>query len=303
MIFALYALPLGAILYPTLLCLLLGAGALVLDYRRTVRRCSILHGLTDAPAELPESLPAAETPEEEDYQRLLSAMAQAHRAQEADCERRLGDMTEACAAWVRGIKAPVSSMRTTLQGEDSPLSRKVLSDLLDIEECVGTAAAALRLDSDTADYVFREYRLNDVLRRSINRFSGEFIGRKISLRCAPTRATAVTDEKWLGFVLDQVLSNALEFTPECGCITIAEEGGRLTVSDTGAGIAPEDLPHIFEKGFSGKNGQGGQPADGLGLYLCRRICHGLGHGISAESQPGAGTKITIDLSQRRRGGE
>lgn len=111
--------------------------------------------------------------------------------------------------------------------------------------------------------------------------------------------TAVTDEKWLGFVVEQVLSNALKYTPEGGSITIdAEEPATLCIRDTGIGIAPEDLPRIFDRGYTGRNGRTHRQASGIGLYLCRRICRDLGHTITAASAVGEGTVIRLDLSRR-----
>ena len=106
-----------------------------------------------------------------------------------------------------------------------------------------------------------------------------------------------TRTQWLLFVVEQVLTNALKYTPAGGTITIElEEPKTLCIRDTGIGIAPEDLPRIFEKGYTGVNGRADKKASGLGLYLCRRICRALGHTIRANSSPDSGTVIRIDLS-------
>ena len=157
--------------------------------------------------------------------------------------------------------------------------------------------AFLRLDEGGSDYVLRECPLDGIIRGAVRKFAPEFIGRKLRLDYAPVEFTAVTDEKWLSFVLEQLLSNALKYTRE-GSIRIAMDApGILTVSDTGIGIAPEDLPRIFEKGYTGKNGRRDRTASGIGLYLCRRICTNLGIGISAASEIGVGTTIRLDLTQ------
>ena len=137
-----------------------------------------------------------------------------------------------------------------------------------------------------------------IIRQSVKRFSAEFIGRKIRLDYEPADYTLVTDEKWLAFVLEQLLSNALKYT-RAGGVRIFLEHETLCIADTGIGIAPEDLPRIFEKGYTGYNGRGDQKASGLGLYLCRTICRKLGHSITAESAPDEGTAIRIGLSQRQ----
>lgn len=150
-----------------------------------------------------------------------------------------------------------------------------------------------------SDLVLREYELDAIVRRAVRRFAGEFIGRKLKLCYEPLNVSCVTDEKWLLFVIEQVLSNALKYT-RAGSITIELEAPKtLVIRDTGIGVAPEDLPRIFEKGYTGYNGRGDQKASGLGLYLCRTICKRLGHTITASSAPDHGTAIRITLEQRQ----
>lgn len=147
--------------------------------------------------------------------------------------------------------------------------------------------------------MIRSCDVDEVIRQSLRKFAGEFIDRRLTLHYAPVGLTAVTDEKWLGFVVEQVLSNALKYTPEGGSITIdAEEPATLCIRDTGIGIAPEDLPRIFDRGYTGRNGRTHRQASGIGLYLCRRICRDLGHTITAASAVGEGTVIRLDLSRR-----
>ncbi len=114
----------------------------------------------------------------------------------------------------------------------------------------------------------------------------------------------LTDEKWLLFVIEQILSNALKYTssdevrpPKAGSISLYIKGTELVVEDTGIGIAPEDLPRIFERGFTGYNGREHQKSTGIGLYLCKTIIQKLGHSIRAESRVGVGTKIYISLER------
>lgn len=156
----------------------------------------------------------------------------------------------------------------------------------------------LRLDSSTTDYVIRRHSLDDIVRPAVRRFAGEFIRRRLRLEYQPLDHTVVTDGKWLGFVVEQVLSNALKYTAS-GSVTIAMDGDDLCIRDTGMGIAAEDLPRIFEQGFTGVNGRRDRRASGIGLYLCRRICGNLGHTIRASSVPNQGTEIRIGLGQKK----
>lgn len=155
----------------------------------------------------------------------------------------------------------------------------------------------LRLDSGSTDYVIKEYDLDKIVKQAVRKFSSDFIGRKLRLVYEPLNTTVITDEKWLGFVFEQVLSNALKYTP-AGSITITLENEKtLRIRNTGIGIAPEDLPRIFENGYTGYNGRIDKKASGIGLYLCKRVCSNLGHTITARSVVDVGTIIDIDLAQ------
>ena len=109
----------------------------------------------------------------------------------------------------------------------------------------------------------------------------------------------LTDSKWLAFVLEQLLTNAIKYTPERRRIALRLEGRTLLLQDSGIGIRAEDLPRIFEKGFTGCNGREEQHSTGLGLYLCRRILDKLGHPIRISSTPGQGTRVELDFSDER----
>ena len=190
-------------------------------------------------------------------------------------------------------------MRLHLQNEDSTLARKLSADLHRIEQYVEMVLTFLRLNSESTDYVIKEYDLDRIVKQAVKKFSSEFIGRKLSLVYEPLNTTVITDEKWLGFVIEQVLSNALKYS-SAGSITITLENKKtLRIRDTGIGIAPEDLPRIFENGFTGYNGRSDKKASGIGLYLSKRICTNLGHTITARSIVDVGTIIDIGLAQEK----
>lgn len=300
-VFTLCELPLGAVAYPALLSALLGCGFLLLDFRRTKRKHEELQRLARLPAALTQELPPPETPEEADYQALLRAFRSELAEREAASGARYQEMVDYYTLWAHQIKTPIASMRLTLQNEETPLSRALQGDLFRIEQYAEMVLAFLRLDADSGDYVFREYALDPILRQAVRRFAREFITRKLSLRYEPVSLTVVTDEKWLSFVLEQLLSNALKYTREGGCVRLyLRAGTQLCVEDTGIGIAPEDLPRIFEKGYTGYNGRADKRASGIGLYLCRRISEKLSIGLSAESKVGKGTTLVLDFAAQLR---
>lgn len=292
--FALFHLPLRAVAYPCALALLLGLAALALDFRRVYKLHRELTQLKTTAAELIGALPVSESIPETDYQAIVQSLCRrsADAAVKAAADR--ADMLEYYTLWAHQIKTPIASMRLCLQQEDTPQARRLLQELSRAEQYVEMVMVYLRLTGGS-DLVLRECQLDGIVRRAVRRFAGEFIGRKLKLCYEPLNVSCVTDEKWLLFVIEQVLSNALKYT-RAGSITIELEAPKtLVIRDTGIGVAPEDLPRIFEKGYTGYNGRGDQKASGLGLYLCRTICKRLGHTITASSVPDHGTAIRITL--------
>ena len=150
----------------------------------------------------------------------------------------------------------------------------------------------LRLDSDYSDYVLTRHALDDIVRQAVRKYARLFILKKITLDFCETGLTVLTDEKWLLFVIEQILSNSLKYT-HSGAISIYAEGGTLVIADTGIGIRPEDLPRVFDKGFTGYNGRADKKSSGIGLYLCRRITDKLGHTLKIASEVGRGTRVYI----------
>ena len=297
--FLLYHLPIGAVIYPTLLCAALGILIIVFDFLRVKREHEALNSIRSMTDVIAESLPKIDGIKDEDYQQILRLLSEEHNHYRTQTNRKYSDMIDYYTVWAHQIKTPIASMRLHLQNEDSSLSRTLSSDLHRIEQYVEMVLTFLRLNSESTDYVIKEYDLDKIVKKAVRKFSYDFIGRKLSLVYEPLNITVITDEKWLSFVIEQVLSNALKYTP-AGSITITLENEKtLRIRDTGIGIAPEDLPRIFENGYTGYNGRTDKKASGIGLYLCKRICNNLGHTITARSIVDVGTIIDIDLTQTK----
>lgn len=297
--FALYHLPIEAVFYPASICGALGLMLLAIDFRRVLRKHQRLERIQTLSDAIGENFPKIEGLEDADYQQIIRLLHEEQSRFHTATARHYEDMVDYYTIWAHQIKTPIASMRLTLQNEDSALSRKLSGDLFRIEQYVEMVLMFLRLDSDSTDYVIREYDLDAIIRQAVRKFAGEFIARKIQLVYEPVNTKVITDEKWLSFVIEQVLSNALKYTPS-GSITISLEAPKtLCIRDTGMGIAPEDLPRIFEKGYTGYHGRADKKASGIGLYLCKRVCSNLGHNITAKSKVDDGTIIEIDLSQRK----
>ena len=157
----------------------------------------------------------------------------------------------------------------------------------------------LRMQSDSSDLVLAWCDLDGVIRQSVRKYAPLFIRSKVTLDYQPVRCRVLTDEKWLCFVLEQLLSNALKYAPQ-GTVRISLEAPAvLCIRDNGIGISGEDLPRVFEKGFTGYNGRSDKKSTGIGLYLCKRVMDRLGHGISIRSRPGQGTEVRLELDSVR----
>lgn len=294
--FILYHIPVQAVVYPTLLCLLCAVFFLAIGFSRYRKKHERLNTVKRLTAAMMDTLPEAEDIIDSDYAEIIENLRTELLQLDTESSARYSEMTDYYTVWAHQIKTPIASMKLKLQSEDSPLSRQLSSDLFRIEQYAEMVLAFLRLESTSSDYVFREHDIDGIIRQSVKKFASDFIGRKLKLEFIPTELKIITDEKWFSFVLEQILSNALKYTREGGIRIYAEEK-KLYISDTGMGIAPEDLPRIFEKGYTGFNGRLDKSASGLGLYLCRRICKNLGIGISVDSVPDKGTCVCLDLEQ------
>lgn len=297
--FYLYELPLAAVLYPALLCSVIGIIAVTVDFLKTKRLHETLCVLTAEGSELISELPDTSSILGTDYGKIIAALKDECRSTREQNSAKYADMTEYYTMWVHQIKTPIASMRLCLQGQDSAEARRLFADLMRIEQYVDMVMVYLRLDGDGSDYVFSEHELDGIIKRSLRRFSSEFIDRKLSLTFEPTQKRIVTDEKWLGFVVDQLLSNALKYTQSGGIRLYLKDCDTLCIEDSGIGIAPEDLPRIFERGYTGHNGRADMRASGIGLYLCAEICKKLGIKLTAASTVGKGTVMSLDLAQHR----
>lgn len=300
--FALYQLPLEAVAYPIILCGVVGCVFMMVDFLHIKKNHSLLEDMKEFIDILHCEFPVDTGIENEDYIRIINLLRDEYIIAQNSSKQKYADIVDYYTLWVHQIKTPIASMRLTLQNEDTALARQLKADLFRIEQYVEMVLVYLRLDSEGSDYVIREYDVDDLIRSAVKKFSGEFISRKISLIYEPIQKRIITDEKWFSFVLEQLLSNALKYTYS-GSITIKMEEDQIWIQDTGIGIETEDLPRVFEKGFTGYNGRTDKRASGIGLYLCKRICGNLGHSIKAESVVGKGTTIKINLSQNKLGVE
>lgn len=244
-------------------------------------------------------IPASSDPIEKDYQEIIRKLKEEEAYSRQKTTSDYNNMVEYYTVWAHQIKTPIASMRLQIQSEDTESARKLMGDLNRIEAYVEMVLTFLRLDSDSTDYLIKEYDLDEIIRPAIRKFSREFILKKLKLEYEPIEFKTITDSKWLSFIIEQVISNAVKYTSEGYVRIYMSEPGILCIEDTGVGISEEDLPRIFENGYTGFNGREDKRASGIGLYLCKRISDNLGHKIYAESKVGEGTKIFLDMRAKK----
>lgn len=294
LILYLYNLPVEAVGYAALLCaaLMVGYGVLgSLHYQKKHRQ---LTGAQNSIGITLDGLPSPDSQLEEDYQQLLGVLSAEKASAVLAVDEAQSELIDYFTLWAHQIKTPIAAMSLLLQGEEPPDKEEIAGQLFQIEEYVGMVLSYLRLGSESNDFVLRYYELDDILRQAVRKYARLFIRKKLTLTYEPVSCRVLTDEKWLLFVVEQLLSNAIKYTKKGG-VSLLVEDGELLVRDTGIGITPEDLPRIGEKGYTGYNGRADKKSTGIGLYLCRQILQKLGHGFRVESEPGQGTTAAISL--------
>ena len=245
------------------------------------------------------NLPAAKTLAERDYLEMLRLLGQRVEKvlEEQSCQRT--EQQDYYTLWVHQVKVPISAMRLLLQTEQLANGAALEAELFRIEQYAEMALGYIRLEESPNDLEIREIRLDEWIRKSLRKYAPVFISKKLRLCYEPTDMTAVTDAKWLSFLLEQLLSNAVKYT-QAGQVTVSVSPDlKITIADTGIGIAGHDLPRIFEKGFTGQNGRLNGSSTGLGLYLCARTAKMLNVTLSVQSEIGKGSAFTVDLGRQR----
>lgn len=290
-VFSLYRLPLEAVLYAGGLCLLAFAVLAGLDFWRFRARHMQLADLRKRVFLGVDGMPDPADLIEEDYQAALRALWDDRARMVSRADAAMSDMRDYYTLWAHQIKTPIAALHLLLK-EDSEESR----ELFKIEQYVDMLLSYIRLESDTNDLVLRECDLDAILRAAARKYARFFIHQGLRLEIRTGGRRVLTDEKWFSFCIEQLLSNAVKYTPS-GVIFMYVENDYLVIADTGIGIAPEDLPRVFERGYTGYNGRTDRKSTGIGLYLTRRVLTMLGHQILIDARPGGGTRVHISLKR------
>ena len=313
-IFFLYQLSPEPVLYVALLWLLAGLTACMTgfsNYRKKLQQLTLIATAPDI------NLSRMDTPSDQIeslQQDIMHRLNQMRMNVETAGQKSLEEMTDYYTMWAHQIKTPIFALRLLLQ-ENPSANKEALAELFKIEQYVEMVLGYLRTEDMSSDLTLSCCSLDSVIRDQIHKYAGIFVSRKLSLTYDGISESVLTDEKWLGFVIGQILSNALKYTRTGGIrISLKDVPGNsqntedisnmispspvtLIIEDTGIGIRKEDLPRIFEKGYTGVNGRENNRATGIGLYLSKKIMKRLGHRIYVTSEEGKGTKVFLEFSQ------
>lgn len=296
--FYLYQIPVEPVFYGTILCGVIGLLLLFYDFIQCRRKHLLLVKLRNCITVTKEELPITKDFLEKDYKELIHILFEDKLNQSLLAEHNRIELMDYYIMWAHQIKTPIAALRLLIQSEDLDQNSILLAELFKIEKYVEMVLQYLRMESMSSDMVLKKYFLDDIVKQAIRKYATLFIRKKISLDFSELDCTVLTDEKWLVFVIEQLLSNSLKYTKENGTIGIYMDktrGKTLVIEDSGIGIHGEDIPRVFEKGFTGLNGRIDKKSTGIGLYLCKRILNKLSHTIEIESEVLVGTKIKLGL--------
>ncbi|WP_314990666.1 sensor histidine kinase [uncultured Gemella sp.] len=290
--FYLYNLPLEALIYTGSFCFLAALVASFSDfinYKESYKKLNFLEQniLNDLEA-LPKSLDIRI----DYYHKIIEKLYEELEKLTQENRQKNIDMVDYYSMWVHQIKTPIAAMNFLLDNEE--VDQKILQqELFKIERYVEMVLTYIRLDSISSDYVITKIDLDEVVKDSVKKYATIFINKKIKLNYVSHETMVISDKKWLSFAFEQILGNSVKYSSAGGEITIEICENKLVIEDNGMGIKEEDLPRIFEKGFTGFNGRYEKKSSGLGLYLCKKTLDKLGHHIEISSKVGEGTRIEI----------
>lgn len=234
---------------------------------------------------------------EQIYQTKLALLEEKLRDQEQRNREKEQEQMDYFTLWLHQIKTPIAALSLLQQQLPHSESKKQIEqELIRVEDYTHMALNYLKLEGTNQELDLVNVDLDSVIRKVIKKYASLFIYNRIQLDYQPTQLSVVSDNKWLEVIVEQLLSNSLKYAPN-GRIRIYAEGDSLIIEDNGTGVRAEDLPKIFEKGYTGLSGRLHEKSTGLGLFLSRMICKRLGHRLEIESEVGIYTKAILHLER------
>ncbi|MEG1548423.1 MAG: sensor histidine kinase [Clostridia bacterium] len=265
---------------------------LLVDGTRFIKKLKALDKLTRQYSNLVLELPEPSNAQELCYTELLCELERKCGELKQMIKTARSDSMDYYTLWIHQIKTPISALKLVLQSRDDSQAGIIRQELFKIERYAELALRYVKLTDISSDLVIEHCDLNSVVHESVKKYGLLFVYGKLSVDIQPLADDVISDRKWLAFIIEQLLSNAVKYTHDGG-VTIYMDGASLVIEDSGIGIRAQDLPRIFEKGYTGYNGRIDERASGIGLYLCRRTAEALSIDILVRSKVGKGTAVTL----------
>jgi signal transduction histidine kinase len=229
---------------------------------------------------------------EHQYQQMMFVLYDLLQKNESELEKIHLEQVEYYTLWVHQIKTPISAMRLSLQHTTEDQEAVLEQELFKIEQYVELALQYTKIKNLSTDLVIDQYPLEEIIHQTVKKYASLFIYKKLSVNIHDFHTDVMTDSKWLSFILEQIISNAIKYTNRGG-IEIWYTDHVLQIKDTGIGILKEDMDRLFEKGYTGYNGRIDKRASGIGLYLVKRVSDSLALKVEINSEVGQGTVVKI----------
>lgn len=237
-----------------------------------------------------ELLPLSTSQAEMLYQQIAEELEQKLVAELEHSRLKKQEMLEDFGIWLHQVKTPVSALDLLIQAQGN--DPKMRAELFKVNEYLQLMLNYLRQQLDNSDLVFEQVALDQVIKEVLKKYALFFAQKGIRVEFVDLDAKVTTDKKWLIFILEQLIFNAIKYT-NTGTITFSFNGDHLAIKDTGIGIKAQDIPRVFDKGFTGYNGRQDQRASGLGLYLSQKVATKLGCQLKLTSKVGQGTTVKV----------
>ena len=245
---------------------------------------------------MPEVMAMPERADEQVFYQILKMAEKSMLEKIGQVQRERQEYKEYIEQWIHEVKTPITAMKLICENNRSEFTRELLVEVENINRFTEQALYYARSEHTEKDYTVREIRIRDVVHDAIA--DSKYLLRKnhVTVEVEDDGKIAYMDDKWVRFILNQIISNAVKYRTEQPSLrfSTAQKHNQviLSVEDNGIGIPQSDLPRVFEKGFTGQNGRTVHSSTGIGLYLCKRLCDKLGIGLSVCSQ-GKGTSVSL----------
>lgn len=282
-----------------LVWLAVAACYLTLSFSAQKRHCETLLAMAERLEEkylIPEVMAVPERADQQVFYQILKMTEKSMLEKIGEVRRERQEYKEYIEQWIHEVKTPITAMKLICENNRSEFTRELLVEIENINRFTEQALYYARSEHTEKDYTVREIRLSDVIHDAIA--DNKYLLRKnhVAVEVADDGKAAYMDDKWVRFILNQIISNSVKYRTEQPLLRFSTSQQQnqviLSVEDNGIGIPQSDLPRVFEKGFTGQNGRTVHSSTGIGLYLCKRLCDKLGIGLSVCSQ-GKGTNISL----------